>query len=459
MTIELIETIDTTETPFTLTDPALLYRIGQKLEMQGYIGELQNKLATYLAGTTKDYKRDERIGIIIKGEPGGGKSTLLDVLEKYFADCVKSYHRMTAHAPDYWAKEIGTLDGKILIIKQMDGAEAIQYTIQIMVDPVANGLKILTTSGTPGNMETREISLSGLPVMCSTTVNFQMDNQILRRFYTIYPDDSPDQTLKIDVHKGKLRQDPTYRNMIKSTDQDLVNIPIQLKTESAKFGVIIPFAEYIAKERFPTESLLARSDIDKFFNFITAVTHLYYKQRLSFIDCNGKVQLIASPIDYYYTWQIVKESLPKRLSGITDERSYRIFMIVQKECIMGGSVDITDVMKLAYAEGMNYSRNTIWCTLADLRDRGYVQSEVNPNDKRKRLWNLTGKSYEPFGITFPDENIENLYIQFVAKNIGSELSKENWELLGKSMRAVDLVSGKDITAKIVSEKSRSMLKL
>ena len=56
-----------------LNDPALLHKIGLKLEKQGYMGEWQNKLATYLAGTTKDYRRNERIGIISKGESGGGK--------------------------------------------------------------------------------------------------------------------------------------------------------------------------------------------------------------------------------------------------------------------------------------------------------------------------------------------------------------------------------------------------
>lgn len=433
-----------------LADPASLYKIGQKLERNGYVGDLETKLAVYLAGTTKDYKRDDRISIILKAQSGAGKSTILNLVERYFEDVI-SYHRITAHAPDYLGEEIGTLDGKILIIKQMEGSADSQYTVMIMVDPVSGGLKLLTVE----NQKTKTLELKGIPVMFTTTVDIDLDPQTLRRFYTTYADDSAEQTRKVMAHKAKMESDPSYRNMIKSTDEDLLQIPKLLKEKSAKFGVIIPFAEEIAK-KFP-KVLLARTDIGRFFAFIRAITHLHCRQRFLFRDIEGEMNYIASPVDFHYAWEITKVSIPKRLGGITDERSYKIFTIVCKKCQLDDNVDISDVMKIAYTEGMNYSQNTIWHTLNDLRDKGYIKSERNPTDKRRLLWSLTEKSYEPFGITFPDENIENIYLQEISDHCGPKIIRKSWDHLRRSLEAVDIRTGKKVD--ILSKSTKTLLKI
>ena len=366
---------------------------------------------------------------------------------------------MTAHAPDYWQKEIGTLDGKILLIKQMEGTQDIQYTIQIMVDTTSGGLKLLTTTGNPGNMKTEEIALEGLPVLCSTVVSLSIDAQTIRRFYTTYPDDSPEQTAKILEHKAMLRQDPNYRRMVEKTDQDLVEIPKRLKKESKKYGVVIPFAKVIAKEIFP-KKLLSRSDFDKYCNFISAITHLYYRQRLSYKTEEGTTELISSPIDHYNAWKIVEPSLPKRLAGVEDYRCHKVLTVLQKLCAMNNNMPTTEeIMKAVNAEGKSYARNTVWGTLDELREKGHVNSEECATDKRKRLWSPTNITYNLFGIRIPDEKIENAYLQFVADKIASELPISDWELLRKSMRAIDLVNGKDITNETVSERTRNMLNL
>lgn len=43
-----------------LKNPRLLYIISQKMEKNGFIGEVKNKLCIFLVGTTKDYEKRHR---------------------------------------------------------------------------------------------------------------------------------------------------------------------------------------------------------------------------------------------------------------------------------------------------------------------------------------------------------------------------------------------------------------
>ena len=43
-----------------LTNPNMIYRIAQRLNSQGYIGDIENKLATYIMPLTRGIQRRRR---------------------------------------------------------------------------------------------------------------------------------------------------------------------------------------------------------------------------------------------------------------------------------------------------------------------------------------------------------------------------------------------------------------
>jgi len=437
-----------------LKNPRMLYLIAYKMEKNGYIGELENKLNIFLVGTTKDYKRRHRMGIVIGGESGVGKSWLLKIFETYFPEDVVSISRMTAHAPDYMEGMFsgGTCDGKILLIKQIEGAEDSGPAIMIMLDPVSGGLRLLTVE----DKKIKERVLKGMPVIGTSSVRVSFDPQIIRRFLDIHPDDSPEQTARIMEHDAKLEEDPEYEKNCETVDSDIKEIVGTMKLESSKFGVENPFASFIPP-KIP-KVILARTDILKVFGMIVAVTHLFYQDRFHFTNKFGTETLIASPADYYLAWRIVGKTITKRLSGISDDRITILIKALEKIDPKKEGVSAEDIHKAV----PQYQMSTIYEGMGELRNQGYSTTEKNPKDERKRVYKRTGKALTPIDIVFPDKQIEETYIKFVKEHFGKldeesgkkhALSAEETDLLRKSLIVCDIATGRNITKEVISEET------
>lgn len=437
-----------------LKNPRLLYIISQKMEKNGFIGEVKNKLCIFLVGTTKDYEKRHRMGLVIGGESGVGKSWLLRILEIYFEGDVVSISRMSAHAPDYMQDlfKDGTCDGVILLIKQMEGAEQSSYTMMIMVDPVSGGLRLITVE----DRKVKERVLKGMPVLVTSSVRVSFDPQINRRFLDIHPDESPEQTAQILMHNARMEEDPVYKLTCEIVDSDIKEIVGKMKYESSKYGVEIPFATLIPS-KIP-KVILARTDILKIFGMMVTITHLFYENRFHRTNELGTDTLIASPIDYYLAWELIGKTIEKRLGGISDNRINLLLKTLETNDPARKGVSADDLLKAV----PRYQKNTIYQAMKELNKQGYVITEKNLEDARKVLYKRTSKILTPIDVTFPDEEIERKYIRFIKEKFGKPdedtdkkhvLSAEQIDLLKKSLLVCDIESGQNITEKVISEKT------
>jgi DNA-binding PadR family transcriptional regulator len=444
-----------------LENPRILYQIGVKIEKNGIVGDLENKLSVFIAGTTKDYEKNDRLCILITAESGVGKTQLLKVLELYFGEDTHVFSRISAHAPDYWQKTLknGTLDGEILIIKQMEGTEESNYSMMIMADPISGGLRFLTVSK---DRKVEELAVPGMPVIGTSSVKLQVDPQVFRRFLDIHPDESPEQTLRIMKHEARLKCDALYRRDCETVDGDLKDVASKMKYESSKFGVEIPFSMLIP-DKLPAV-ILARTDIKKVFGQIVAITHLFYKQRLRYVNPVGYEVLISSPADYYYAYRLLEKALSKRLSGISDDR-----ISVLLNTLKAIDPDKTGVgVEKIQQNVSSYAKNTIYQGLRELKNQGFVMTEDDPQDGRKRVYKRTDKQMTTIAINFPDEEIEKEYIKFVKERLGKDdvesdrkhvLPANLTDLLKKSLLVFDMASGKNLTKEIISQKTFEEYKL
>jgi len=443
-----------------LKSPKILYQIGVRLEKNGFIGDLENKLNVFIAGTTKDFEINERLCVIITAESGVGKSWLLRILELYFGDDVHSYSRISACAPDYWGKVLknGTLNGEILIIKQMEGSDKGNYSLMIMADPISGGLKLLTLNE---KKKIEELSLPGMPVIGTSSVNIQIDPQMFRRFLDVHPDESEEQTKRILRHELRLKCDALYKRDCESVDLDLKEIVDKMKYESKLYGVEIPYAMLIEDKIPPV--ILSRTDIKKVIGLTSAITHLYFQQRLRYVNPVWTEVLLSSPADHYYMYRLLESILSKRLSGISDNRTTKL-LTTMKIVDPNNSGLGTDLLQAS----TGYPKPTIWAGMTELNRQGFVVTEDDPTNKKNNIYKRTNKTEKTVAITFPDEVIEKEYIKFVKEKLGKYdeksdkkhvLSSEQTDLLRKSLLVFDIETGRNITKEIISEKTFKEYKL
>jgi len=454
----------------------ILTKIQSRLTTQGYIGELSNKVKVYLIGLSKDGPRDARIHLLLIGPPGVGKSALLGILRRYFEPNIKlplsertvlDWHRMTAASPDHLGEVINNLDGKILIISQLEGMADSQYSLMVVMDPEETGLNLLTVKGTSEENTLEEISLNGIPTLVSTTTWVKLDPQITRRADGINPDESPEQTAQIKLHKAQRWGSKEYKKQIKTADMVLKTIPLYLKQYS-EYEILIPFATAVIE--YIPNVLLARSDVDKIFSYTSQITKLHIKKRLILHDENENT-IISSPADNYYTWFLCKDSFERRLADLRDTRAFKVLKCLRESITpdvrsvsLAGTSDNPGFMHTLRQKGILYALNTVHQALEELEDKGYVVSERDSRDKRHNLYTLTDRAMIPLNIRFPMPEVESAYINYVTNHFCEQTEAGNtkfrdardYQIFKNSFRVFEVSTGVEITQQVISQQTLRM---
>lgn len=246
----------------------------------GVEGERLNKLLAYL--TTVSRKLDDPLSLLIQSRSAAGKSTLQNAVLRLIPETDKVvYTRMTDQALFY--QDENALAHKVLALEEAEGLGGAAYSLRALQS--SKTLTIATTRNDPqsGKMTTEHYRVHGPVAVLVTTTAASLDEETLSRFLTVTIDESEAMTQQI-------HQAQRYNDTLAGYQQKLNRDAITAKHHHAQqllepLAVINPYAPQL---QFPSHSLRARRDHQKYLQLIKAVAFLHQRQReISTLETTG----------------------------------------------------------------------------------------------------------------------------------------------------------------------------
>ena len=251
--------------------PGLFNKIADALKTCGLVGERNNGMAIYLAGTSRLLPRP--LAVMIQSTSAAGKTTLMEaVLDLFPAEEKVKYSAMTGQSLYYMAEQ--SLKNKILAVVEEEGAEKAGYALKLLQSE--QELRIASTGKDPqsGRMQTEEYHVEGPAAIVLTTTSVDIDEELMNRCLVLSVDESREQTERIQTAQ---REAETPEGIVAAGDGDAVLARLQNFQRLLKpMKVANPFATQLT---FTAERTRTRRDNMKYLGLIKAVALLHQFQR------------------------------------------------------------------------------------------------------------------------------------------------------------------------------------
>lgn len=254
-----------------LKSPDLVERIGAAFDACGLVGEDANRLAAYLACTSR--KLDKPLAVIIQSTSAAGKSTLMEAVLAMFPEEERvKYSAMTGQSLYYLGET--DLKHKVLAIVEEEGAEKASYALKLLQSE--GELTIASTGKDPttGRMETQEYHVEGPVMLFLTTTAVDIDEELLNRCLILTVDESREQTERIHALQRKARSLEGLR--LKKRRQTLVALMRNVQRLLRPLDVVNPWADELT---FTADRTRTRRDHEKYLTLIDAIALLHQHQR------------------------------------------------------------------------------------------------------------------------------------------------------------------------------------
>ena len=269
--VTALSTSEQAEAMTFLKSPKLLDRIAAAFETCGLVGEETNRLAAYLACTSRKLSRP--LAVIIQSTSAAGKSTLMEAVLELFPEeeCIK-YSAMTGQSLYYLGET--DLKHKILAIVEEEGAEKASYALKLLQSE--GELTIASTGKDPhtGRMETQEYHVEGPVMIFLTTTAIDIDEELQNRCLTLSVDESQAQTQRIHARQ---RQARTLEGLVaRESKKDLMAVLRNAQRLLQPLSVVNDYAQHLT---FISERTRSRRDHEKYLTLIDTIALLHQHQR------------------------------------------------------------------------------------------------------------------------------------------------------------------------------------
>lgn len=290
-----------------LKDPKLMERTSAALKTSGLIGEETNAMILYVAMTSRQC--DDPLSAICLARSGTGKSYLMERVALCMPEDSKMENtQFTENSFYYFRRE--EIRGKIFLIEDMDGAQAVMYPIRELQTKQRIS-KTVTVKDRSGAMRTVSLVVEG-PVSvigCSTQENIYEDNA--NRSLLLYLDDSKEQDARIMDYQKEARAGLIDKAGEQEVRKQLQDVQRTLKP----IKVVNPYAPLIA---LPQEVFKPRRTLGLLLGFVEAITFYHQLQREEKADeASGEIYVESSPEDVQEAFALLGDTLFRKADELS----------------------------------------------------------------------------------------------------------------------------------------------
>jgi len=290
-----------------LKSPDLVAKIEAAFDDCGLVGEGINRLAAYLACTSRKLSRP--LAVIIQSTSAAGKSTLMDAVLAMFPNEEQiKYSAMTGQSLYYLGET--NLKHRILAIVEEEGAEKASYALKLLQSEGELTIASTGKDAHTGRMETQEYHVEGPVMIFLTTTAIDIDEELQNRCLTLTVDESREQTERIHALQRQARTLDGLR--LRRRRSKMLGVMQNVQRMLEPVDIVNPFADQLT---FTAGRTRTRRDHEKYLTLIDAVALLHQHQRLKETDEEGGTFIRVTVEDI----ELANRLAPELLSRSLDE--------------------------------------------------------------------------------------------------------------------------------------------
>jgi len=303
-----------------LKSPNLVEKIAETFDACGLVGEDANRLAAYLACTSRKLARP--LAVIIQSTSAAGKSTLMEAVLAMFPEEERvKYSAMTGQSLYYLGEQ--DLKHKVLAIVEEEGAEKAGYALKLLQSE--GELTIASTGKDPhtGRMETQEYHVEGPVMIFLTTTAVEIDEELLNRCLVLTVDESKEQTARIHTLQRQARTIEGLR--LRKRRERLLALMRNVQRLLNPLDVVNPYADELT---FTADRTRTRRDHEKYLTLIDSIALLHQHQRTTEKDDDAKPFIRVTLDDIALANKLAPELLGRSLDELPPQ-TRRLFETVK----------------------------------------------------------------------------------------------------------------------------------
>ena len=401
------------------------------------VGEDNNIKLLWLACISKDLPKKNRLSAIITSQSSSGKSNLINTMLEPFYDDVVDY---TDYTPAFLNRSQMDMNGKIFKIEQIERTnDKKQVTISNLKFLITEGkIRIgLVDKNEKGKNSPKVLEVVGIPVVLTTSTNYNIDPETLNRTLLMQVDETEQQTRKIISHIFDNYSTLSINNTWKIELEELKKLAKTYKHLAHRIrDIVIPFG-YKLEQQIPTFDLTIRRDLSKILNLTSVIAFMHASNRIRIVNNDGEnfikdtfgnteklytYAIVAEPSDFKEALEIGETTIKQTLNKANKSSMeiYDVFLDLWRQKVESNSVsgqnstldgsDSTDVAVTIkeISKTVHLSPNRTREYINQLYRAGFVNIDKNSN--REFEYSPTGKKFEKIDIEkleFTKEELEN----------------------------------------------------